>query len=309
MNARPSFRTKGKGDASERRVMVLPDFEYKKAGSLEEALKLLAEKGPTARPMAGATDLIPPMRDHAVRPEPELLIDLKGIPELKYLEYDDEEGLKIGALTTLREIETSELVKEKNPAVAHAAKVIASTQVRYKGTLVGNICNASPSMDSAPNLLAQNATILIQSINGKRSVPAEEFFKGVKRTCLEPGEIVTGVIIPPLKENEYAAYIKHAVRKAMDLAIIGVAVKLTMDGDIVKDARIALGAVATTPIRAPKAEDVLKGKAIDDAILEEAAQAAMDSCSPISDIRASKEYRKAMIGVFTKRAIRQALEA
>lgn len=300
---------KERGDAAERRVMVLPDFEYKKAGSLEEALKLLAEKGPTARPMAGATDLIPPMRDHAVRPEPELLIDLKGIPELKYLEYDDEEGLKIGALTTLREIETSELVKEKNPAVAHAAKVIASTQVRYKGTLVGNICNASPSMDSAPNLLAQNATILIQSINGKRSVPAEEFFKGVKRTCLEPGEIVTGVIIPPLKENEYAAYIKHAVRKAMDLAIIGVAVKLTMDGDIVKDARIALGAVATTPIRAPKAEDVLKGKAIDDAILEEAAQAAMDSCSPISDIRASKEYRKAMIGVFTKRAIRQALEA
>lgn len=293
----------------ERKNMVLPELEYIKPSSIEEACRILAEKGPAARPMAGATDLIPPMKDHAIKPEPEVLVDLKGLKELKYLTFDENEGLKIGALTTLREIETSELVKEKNPAVAYAAKVVASTQIRYKGTLVGNICNASPSMDSAPNLLAQDAVIEIQGVDGKRTVPASEFFKGVKKTCLESGEIVTGVTIPALKENEKAAYIKHAVRKAMDLAIIGVAVKLTMDGNVCRDAKIALGAVATTPVRAPKAEDLLKGKEITDELLEEVAQAAMDSCSPISDIRASKEYRKAMIGVFTKRAIRQALEA
>lgn len=289
--------------------MVLPEFNYYKASSIEDACKFLADKGAAAKPMAGATDLIPPMRDHAIQPEPEYLVDLKGLNELKYLEFDEEEGLKIGALTTLHEIEVSPLVKEKNPAVAAAAKYIASTQVRFKGTLVGNICNASPSMDSAPNLIAQNAKILIQGVNGARTVQAEEFFKGVKKTCLEEGEIVTGVVIPPLKANEKAAYIKHAVRKAMDLAIIGVAVKVVMNGDVVEDAKIALGAVATTPIRAPKAEEALKGNKITPEVLEKVAEAAMDSCSPISDIRASKEYRKAMIGVFTKRAILQAIEA
>lgn len=288
--------------------MVLPQFEYMTPSTIEEASNLLLELGPVARIMAGGTDLIPPMRDHAIRPEPQYLIDIKGVPGLDYLEYDEKEGLKIGALTKLRTIETSPLVKEKNPAVAHAAKVIAPTQIRYKGTLVGNICNASPSMDSAPNLLAQDATILIQGPNKTRHMKATEFFKGVKKTALEPGEIVTGVVIPPLGPNDRAVYIKHAVRKAMDLAIIGVAVKLTLDDDVCTDAKIALGAVATTPILAPKASEVLIGKKLTDDVIEEAAQAAMDSCSPISDIRASREYRKAMVRVFTERAIKQCLE-
>lgn len=289
--------------------MVLPQFEYMTPKSVEETCRLLKELGPEARVMAGATDLIPPMRDHAVKPEPKYLLDIKGIPGLDELTYDEESGLKIGALTKLRTIETSELVKKVNPAVAHAAKVIASTQIRYKGTLVGNICNASPSMDSAPNLLAQDAVILIQGVDGKREVPAKDFFTGVKRTCLQSGEMVTGVVIPPLGKNDRAVYIKHAVRKAMDLAIIGVAVKLTVKDGVCSDAKIALGAVATTPILAPKAAEVLIGQKLTDEVIEKCGQAAMDSCSPISDIRASKEYRKAMIGVFTKRAVKACLEA
>lgn len=286
--------------------MVLPDFEYMAPKTLGEACNLLLELNGKARVFAGATDIIPPMRDKAFTVE--YLIDLKHIPGLDYLEYDETEGLKIGALTTLRTIETSPLVKEKNPAVAHAAKVIASTQVRAKGTLVGNICNASPSCDSGPNLVAQNAKILVQGPNNDRYIMADDFFTGVKKTSLEPGEIVTGVVFPPLAPNQHCAYIKHAVRKAMDLAIIGVAVKLTMDGDVCTDARIALGAVATTPIRAPKAEEILIGKQLTDDVIVAASEAAMNSCSPISDIRASAEYRKDMVRVFTKRAIKQALE-
>lgn len=136
----------------------------------------------------------------------------------------------------------------------------------------------------------------------------DDFFVGFKKTALEPGEIVTGFVIPPLKEGESAAYIKHAVRKAMDLAIIGVAVKLTMDGDVCKDARIALGAVAPTTMRARNAEKALIGKKLTDDVIVEASLAARDECSPISDIRASAEYRRDMIRVFTKRAIKQALE-
>ena len=286
--------------------MVLPQFEYLAPKTIGEACNLLLELGSPTKVMAGATDLIPPMKDKAISPE--YLIDLKKIPDLDYLEYDEKEGLKIGALTTLRTIETSPLVKEKNPAVAHAAKVVASTQIRAKGTMAGNICNASPSCDTAPNLLAQGAKILVQGPNKDRIIQAEDFFLGVKKTSLEPGEIVTGIVIPPLAENERAAYIKHAVRKAMDLAIIGVAVKIKVEDGICTDAHIALGAVAATPIRAPKAEEALIGKALTDEVIVKASEEAMDSCHPISDIRASAEYRKDMIRVFTKRAVRQAME-
>ncbi len=287
--------------------MVLPQFEYLAPTTLEEASKLLLEHGDRARAMAGATDLIPPMRDKAFTVD--YLVDLKKIPGLSYLEYDEVEGLKIGALTTLREIEHSPLVKEKNPALAYSAKVVASTQIRAKGTLVGNICNASPSCDNGPNTLAQNAKILVYGSNGERTIMAEDFFVGVKKTSLQPGEIVTGVVFPPLAENEAVAYIKHAVRKAMDLAIVGVAVKIKVEDGICKDAKIALGAVATTPIRAPKAEEALIGTALTEEDIVKASVEAMNACSPISDIRASKEYRKDMIRVFTKRAIKQAMES
>ncbi|MDO4556941.1 MAG: xanthine dehydrogenase family protein subunit M, partial [Lachnospiraceae bacterium] len=234
--------------------MILPQFDYLVAQSLDEACNLQAELGPTARIMAGATDLIIPMKDHAVDPVPEYLIDIKKLKDLDYLEYDEKEGLKVGALTTLRTLEMSPLVKEKYPAVATAAKSIASTQIRAKATMVGNICNASPSCDSGPILLASDAKILYHGLDGDREMKAQEFFKGVKKTGLEPGDIVTGIHFPPLAKNQRAVYIKHAVRKAMDLAIVGVAAVITVENEICTDARIAVGAVATTPIRIPDAE-------------------------------------------------------
>lgn len=288
--------------------MVLPQFDYIVAENLDDASKKAAELGAAAKIMAGGTDLIIPMKDHAVSPEPEYLIDIKKIEGLDTLTYDEQEGLTVGALTTLRTLEFSPLVKEKYPAVAYAAKSIASTQIRTKGTMAGNICNASPSCDSGPIIVATDAKILVHGMHGDKVIKGTEFFKGVKKTALEPGDIVTAIVFPPLSSNKKAVYIKHAVRKAMDLAIVGVAVVIEVEDGICKDAAIALGAVATTPIRAKQAEEILIGKELTDEVIEMAAQAAMDCASPISDIRASKEYRSAMVKVFTKRAIKQALE-
>lgn len=287
--------------------MVLPQFDYIVAQSVEEASNLLAEMGPVARVMAGGTDLIIPMKDHALKPEPECLIDLKKLKELDSLEYSEEEGLKIGALTTLRTLEFSPLVRSVYPAVSCAAKSIASTQIRAKGTMVGNICASVPSCDSGPILVAAEAKVLVYGPDGHREIKGTEFFKGPKQNALEKGEIVTGIVFPPLAKNQKAVYFKHAVRKAMDLAIVGVALVLTVENDICVDAKIGLGAVAATPIRAPKAEGYIKGKKLTDDAIETCAQLAMESCTPISDIRASKEYRSAMVKVFTKRAFKRAL--
>ena len=286
--------------------MVLPKFEYLAPKTLDDASNLYAELGASAKVMAGGTDTIPPMRDGAFRPD--YLIDLKNIPGLDTLTYDEKKGLKIGCLTKLFDIQTSPLVHEKNPSVAQAAKYIASTQVRHKGTMVGNICNASPSCDTGPILIAQNAQIHVHSLHGDRDIPAGEFFKGVKKTALQPGEIVTGITVPPLAADEHAAYIKHSVRKAMDLAIVGVAVWLKMDGETCVDARVVLGAVATTPVRAPSAEKILIGNVLTDNVIATAAVAAMDDCNPISDVRASAEYRHDMVRVFVKRTVKKALE-
>jgi carbon-monoxide dehydrogenase medium subunit len=257
--------------------------------------------------MAGGTDIIPPMRDKVLKCD--YLIDIKRIPGLDEITYDEKEGLKIGALVKLYDIQTSELVKEKNPAVAQAAKYVASTQIRHKGTMVGNICNASPSADTPPILIAMDAKLEVYGHDGTyRYIPAVEFCKGVKKNALEPGDIVTSIRIPPLAADERAAYIKHSVRKAMDLAIVGVAAWIKLDGNRCVDARIALGAVAITPVRAPHAESVLIGQEITDELLEKAGLAAMEDCKPISDVRASAEYRHDMIRVFTKRAVKKAME-
>lgn len=286
--------------------MVLPELEYLIPSTIEEASNLLVELGSGARVMAGGTDIVPPMKDGALKAD--YLIDLTHIPELEYLEYDEEEGLKIGCLTKLFDLQTSKLVLEKNPSIAAAAKYVASTQIRNKGTMVGNICNASPSCDTGPILIAQNAKILIHGPEKTREVAAGDFFTGIKRTCLEPGEIVTGIVVPPLAENEHAAYIKHSVRKALDLAIVGVAAWVKMNGNICEDCRIALGAVATTPIRAYDAEQMLIGKELTDELLNEAGIAAMRMSRPIDDVRASAAYRKDMVRVFVKRSIKKALE-
>jgi carbon-monoxide dehydrogenase medium subunit len=288
--------------------MSLPEFEYITAQSITEAANLAAEFGNRGIIMAGGTDVIPLLKDRVIKPE--CIIDLKKIPGLDTLEFTQGKGLKIGALTTLRTIEKSEVVKKEIPAVADAAHYVASTQIRGKGTMVGNICNASPSADTAPILLAMNAAIETVRANtaGGRVFPITEFFKGVKQTHLDRGELVTSINIPALKPGEGSAYYKHAVRKAMDLAIIGVASWVKMDGMKIVDCRIAVGGAATTPFRAAEAEKFLIGKKYTEELLEDAAVIASKACRAISDVRASAEYRIDLVRVFTKRSFKKAIE-
>lgn len=287
--------------------MVLPDFDYLAPTTLDEASNLLHELGEDAKVIAGGMDTFPPMKQGAFA-NCKYIIDLKHIPGLDKIEYDEKEGLKIGCLVKLFDIQTSELVKRVNPAVAQAAKYIASTQVRHKGTLMGNICAAVPSCDGGPILLAENAKIIVRSYDETQTIPADKFFTGVKKTCLAYDDIATHIVIPPLTEDEHAAYIKFAVRKAMDLAIVGVAAWIKLDGNKVTDCRIAVAGGGVVICRAKAAEQLLIGEEINDAVLEKVGAQAATEMHPRDSIRASAEYRTDMIRVFTKRAIRKALE-
>ena len=286
--------------------MALPAFDYVKVSSLKEASKLAAEKGDKAVLMAGGTDVILLIHEKAIPAD--TVIDIKGIPGLDEIKYVEGEGMRIGALVKLYDIQNSDIVKEKMPALSYASRYVASPQIRRKGTMVGNICNASPSADTASILVAMNAVVKVYNAEGEKEIPIDEFFKGVKKTALVPGDIVTGIFIPELNKGEGSAYFKHSVRKAMDLAIIGVGAKIKMDGDKIADARVCMGGVAITPLRAKNAEQILIGNEITDELLEKAGVAASQECSPISDVRASAEYRADMVRVYTKRAVRKAVE-
>ena len=286
--------------------MALPAFDYVKVSSLEEASKLAAEKGDKAVLMAGGTDVILLIHEKAIPAD--TVIDIKGIPGLDEIRYVEGEGMRIGALVKLYDIQNSDIVKEKMPALSDASRYVASPQIRRKGTMVGNICNASPSADTASILVAMNAVVKVYNAEGEKEIPIDEFFKGVKKTALVPGDIVTGIFIPELNKGEGSAYFKHSVRKAMDLAIIGVGARIKMDGDKIADARVCMGGVGITPLRAKNAEQILIGNEITDELLEKAGAAASQECSPISDVRASAEYRTDMVRVYTKRAVRKAVE-
>ena len=289
--------------------MALPEFNYVAAKTLEEASELVATQGSKCTVMSGGTDVIIQLKEHMLK-DLETVVDLKTIPELNALEFVEGEGLKIGANTKLFAIQSSPVVNEKMPAVAQAAHYVASSQIRRKGTMVGNICNASPSADTAPILMAMNAKVKTFTKEGGREIAIDDFFVGLKKTALDKskGELVTGLFIPELKSGEGSAYFKHAVRKAMDLAIVGVAAWVKMDGKKIADCRIAMGGVDLTTKRAKEAEKMLIGNELTEELLEKAAVMASTECHPISDVRASAEYRADMIRVYTKRAVNKAIE-
>jgi carbon-monoxide dehydrogenase medium subunit len=281
-------------------------FHYHEPQSLAEASALLIELGSTAHVMAGATDLLVEIREELRSCEH--VVNIKKIAGLAEFSCDSEDGLRFGALVTARQIETSPEVIGLYPNLATAASQLGSIQVRNRATVVGNICRASPSADTIPPLIADGARLTIYSEAGKREVAVEDFFTGPGRTVLKPGDIVTGVTVPPPAASSGRAYIKHGRRKAMELATVGVAVSLEQKDGRCFDIRIALGAVAPTPIRARKAEALLRGRAIDAALLAEAAETAMLESTPISNVRASAAYRREMVGVLTRRAIGYAME-
>jgi len=287
-------------------IKRLPDFEHHAPASLSEALGLLSKYGEKAAVYAGGTDLLVSMKKREKTPEH--LIDLKKIGEMKGIHPDGNKGIRIGALTTLGELERSVLVREKLAILWDAVTLMASPQVRSLGTLGGNLCSAVPSADTAPPLIALGASVKMVGPGGEREVLLETFFRGPKESVLEKDNLMKEIFIPQLADFTSGKYIKLMRREALDLALVGVAAFLTMDskGKICKAARIALGAVAPTPIRAFQAEEVLINQEITEARAAEAGKAASVVCRPISDIRSSLAYRCSMVEVLTKRAIMEA---
>jgi len=282
-------------------------FDYREPATLDEASALLREAAGEAAVLAGGTDLLVQMRERVRRPAQ--VVNIKKILGLDALVFDPEAGLTIGALATTRALETSEIVR-RHYAGLHAATVhFASIQVRHRATVVGNVCRASPSADTLPPLIADGATLRVHGSAGVRSVAVEDFCTGPGRTRLDAGELVTQIHVPAPAPHTGKAYLKHGRRNEMELATVGVAVTLTLDGDRCRDVRIVLAAVAPTPLRAHAAEALLRDQPIEPGVLAAAAAAAAAESKPIGDVRGSADYRREMVGVLTRRALEQALEA
>jgi CO/xanthine dehydrogenase FAD-binding subunit len=285
----------------------LPKLDYQKPGNLRETLELLDEnREKRCIVYAGGTDVIPKLKARLMNP-PQLLVDLKGIKELDFISYDEKTGLRIGALATIASVVEAQIVKKNYPALFQGAKSIASTHIQNRGTIIGNICNAVPSADSAPALLCLGAKVVCVSMAGQRTIPLDRFLIGPSQTSLEPGEIVREIQVPPVTTSTGGAYLKLSPRSRMDLAVVGVAAVVRKDNGAFGDIRIGLGAVAPTPMRATKAEARLKGETLSDKVIAEAAKIAAQESEPIDDHRASAMYRRMMVEVLVKRAIQQAL--
>jgi CO/xanthine dehydrogenase FAD-binding subunit len=226
---------------------------------------------------------------------------------LDFISYDDHSGLRIGALATLSSLASNETVRTKYGALFEGAGSIASTHIQNRGTLIGNICNAVPSADSAPALLCLGAKVVCLSKVGERTVDMDRFILGPNTTSLRPGEIVREIQLPPAAAGSQGAYVKLSPRSRMDLAVVGVAALVRKDNGTFGDVRIGLGAVAPTPMRATKAEQRLRGEAVSEKVILEAASIAARECEPIDDHRASAIYRRMMVEILVKRAIYRAL--
>jgi carbon-monoxide dehydrogenase medium subunit len=288
--------------------MSLPKFEYFEPKTVEEACSILSDKHKeNVRVLAGGTDILVRMKERIITPK--CLVNIKEIPNLDTITYDEKEGLRIGALATLSSIETSLVIQEKFPLLATSAGDIGSPQIRNLGTIGGNLCHASPSADTAPALIALGATVKLVEPKGERVLLLEDFFIDPFKTELNAAGLLTEIQVPTLPPKSGGVYLKHGKKEMVDIAIVGVASVITLESTngVCKDIKIVLGAVAPIPLRAKKAEEILKGKKPEEGIIEEAAKVASEEARPITDIRGSAEYRKEMVKVFTRRATNQAL--
>ena len=285
--------------------MSMRPFEYHEPATLDEAIALLRRFGSEASVLAGGTDLLVQMKEH--RRQPAHVVNIKKIVGLDDLVFDAQ-GLRIGALTTTRTVETSPIVKQHYAGLCEAATHFASIQVRNRATVVGNVCRASPSADTLPPLIADGAQVHIHGSAGLRVVAAEDICTGPGQTVLAEGELVTHIVVPAPSEHTGKVYLKRGRRVEMELATVGVAVSLTREGDLCREIRVVLGAVAPTPLRAQHAEALLRNQTVSGALIEAAAHTARDESRPIGDVRGSADYRRAMVAVLTRRAIEQAWE-
>jgi carbon-monoxide dehydrogenase medium subunit len=291
---------------------MMRPFDYQQPKHFEEAFELLLTPDKTVYPLAGATDLIPMTRDGNWQPD--VVVDIKMLPGLHRLE-EVEAGqcdalgvgkcLYVGAAVRMNELVRSDLVHRSWGLLAQGAASMGNEQVRNRATIGGNLCTASPAADTAPALLTLEALALIKGPAGERSVPIADFFQGPRQTVLRKGELLVGLLVPPHPPKAAATYMKLSRRKAADLAIVGIAcLAYPYNGGY--RWRVAMGAVAPTPVRVPQAEAILNAGHDADAI-EEATRCAFDECCPIDDVRSSADYRRAMVVRMSRRAIKEVL--
>lgn len=285
-------------------------FDYVRAQSTEQAVALLAEAGDQARVLAGGTDLLAQMKEG--RRKVALVIDIKFIPELNELCYDPTEGLWLGAAVPCYRIYGNSTVARVYPGLVDAAALIGGVQVQGRASLGGNLCNASPAADSIPALIMHSAVARIAGPAGRREVPVEAFCTGPGRTVLGPGELLVALHLPPPRPGFGAAYLRFIPRNEMDIAVTGAGAAVQLDGrgETIIAARVALGAVAPTPLYVKEAGDALIGRPVKEAeaAFARAAEIAQAAAAPIGDMRGTIAQRKHLAAVLTRRALRSALE-
>ena len=282
------------------------EMRFEAPTTVEAAAALLSGAKGLAKPLAGGTDLLIQMRSGRV--EPELVVDVKGIPEMTSIVMEDG-GFRFGAATAAMVLVEHKALAAAWPGVIDAVKLIGSIQIKGRATVGGNVCNASPAADSVPALIAAAATARVVGPNGRRDVPVEDIATGPGKTSLGPGEIVSSFLLPRRPPRSGDAYLRFIPRTEMDIAVVGAGVYLTLDEKgVCRSARVSLGAVAERALLVPEASAALVGTTVDDAALERLAAAASAACRPIDDKRGTKEYRIKVAGVLARRAAAIALE-
>ena len=281
-------------------------FELAVPGSVDECLQILAKRGPDTKVVAGGTDLLPQLKNGVLKPG--WVVDLSAVAELRTISDAPNGGLRIGASVTARELELDARVRSRFPALAESAAMVGSVQVRNLATLGGNLCNAAPSADMAPPLLALDAEAVIAGPSGQRRVSMASFFLGVRRTVLAPGELLLEIVVPAQGAHSGGNYLRHTPRRELDIAVVGVASQITLAGGKCTAARIALAAVAPVPLRATDAEQALVGQPLTPQQIERAADLASGAARPIDDHRGSIEFRNHLVRVLTRRTLTTALQ-
>ncbi len=284
--------------------MSLPQVMHFAPKSIDEASRLLVQH-PGARVLAGGTDLLVKMKQR--RLVPRHVVNLKRIPGLDRIVFDGGAGLRVGALATLEELNRSAAVRDRFPMLHDAVASMGTLEIRHRGTLAGNLCNASPAAETVPPLMLLGALVHASGPSGKRTVPVAQFVAGPGRTVLQPGELVVEIEVPEMPPGMFGAYDKFGLRR-MDLAIVGAAVTLELDDGRCRGAQIALSAVGPRVRRAASAEALLQDRQLDEAAIGEAAREAAAQTEPRSDLWGSAEYKREAAATLVERVLRRALE-
>jgi carbon-monoxide dehydrogenase medium subunit len=281
--------------------------QYINATTIDEVLQILKDMGTRARIVAGGTDLILEL-ERGVRQGIDTLIDVTRIPDLDQITIDEDEVIHLGPLVTHNHCVESKLIRERAYPLARAAWEVGAPQIRNRGTISGNLITASPANDTITPLIALDASVILQSTNGTRTIALKDFYQGVRKTVMQPDEMMVDISFPAMKPSSRGAFIKLALRRAQAISIVDVAISLDIESDTVMSASIALGSVAPTIVRAPEAEKYLEGKQLTDEVITEAARLTMNASKPIDDIRGSAAYRLEMVRVCTARGLRSIRE-